>query len=221
MTNTKSEIGTRATGGFSAPLAPPPGLSLPMAPTSSLPESLSVVHKAVNGAQVCRVEWRIDNVKTKFKDCVGRPLVSPQFEAAQGHADAEIRGVLMVFPSLGDLNGLTMREQKSKYEQRIAESLSGSLKFKVVAPFGDKLVIGFKLFVGSVLQGPYEHNFADHIIYGSEFENNWLDEINKKNGSLVVGVEMLTVQGGVKGAPINAVPPNPGPPPGLPEPAQS
>jgi hypothetical protein len=172
-----------------------------------LPDTLSVQQKEVNGTAVCRVEWRIDTVKTKFKDCVGRPLVSPQFDA---HAD--IRGVLMVFPNLGDLNGLTMREQKSKYEQRIADSLNGSLKFKVCHTFSDKFVINFNLFVGSAVQGPFEHNFAERIIYDSEFEDNWLDEINKKTGSLTVGVEILTKPGGGKGAPSMT---DPGPPPGL------
>jgi len=165
-------------------IPPPPGLSLPVL------ESLTVQTREVGGTEVTRVEWRIDNVKAKFKDCVGRPLVSPQFEAG---GLPELR--LMVFPNLGlDVGGLTMREQKSRYEARIAEGpLSGALKFKVVTNFGDKLVISFNLFVGDILRGPIEHNFADHIIHGVDFNNNWLEQI--KNGSLVVGVEMLIVQG--------------------------
>lgn len=165
-------------------IPPPPGLSLPV------PDSLIVQKKEVDGAEIARVDWRIDNVKAKFKDCVGRPLVSPQFEAA---GLSELR--LMVSPNLGlDVSGLTMREQKSRYEARIAEGpLSGTLKFKVVTNFGDKLVIRFKLFVGDIVQGPLEHNFADHIIHGVDFGNNWLDLM--RGGSLVVGVEILTVQG--------------------------
>lgn len=166
-------------------IPPPPGLMLPV------PDSLAVQTKEVDGLEAVRVEWRIDNVKAKFKDCIGRPLVSPQFEAA---GLAELR--LMVSPNLGiDVSGLTMREHKSRYEARIAEGpLAGALKFKVVTNFGDsKLVIRFNLFVGDVLQGPLEHNFADHIIHGADFNHNWLDQM--KNGSLVVGVEMLAVQG--------------------------
>jgi len=169
-------------------IPPPPGLSLPQG--QPMPESLVVQPKEVDGHQVARVEWRIDNVKVKFKDCVGRPLVSPQFEAL---GLTELR--LMVFPNLGvDISGLTMREQKSRYEACIAEGpLSGAVKFKVVTNLGDRLIIRFNLFVGTLVQGPIEHNFADHIIHGVEFKDNWIDQI--KNGSLVVGVEMLSVQG--------------------------
>lgn len=166
-------------------ILPPPGLILP--------ESLTVKMKDFDGVEISRVEWRIDNVKAKFKDCVGRPLVSPEFKAA-GLQDLR----LMVFPNLGlDAAGLTMREQKTHYEARIAEGpLSGALKFKVVTQVGDQLVIKFNLFVGEILKGPIEHNFADHVIHGLDFSNNWLEQVG--NGALVVGVEVLTVNG--KGA---------------------
>lgn len=175
-------------------IPPPPGLSLPTS------DSLVVQTQVDGDVEVARIEWRIDNVKTKFKDCIGRPLVSPQFEAA---GLSELR--LMVSPNLGlDVSGLPMREQKSRYEARIAEGpLSGALKFKVVTSFGDKLVIRFKLFVGDVVQGPLEHDFADHIIHGADFSNNWLDSL--KSGSLVVGVEILTVQGANPSAAAAAV----------------
>uniref|UniRef100_A0A7S4TBX9 Uncharacterized protein n=1 Tax=Alexandrium monilatum TaxID=311494 RepID=A0A7S4TBX9_9DINO len=170
-------------------IPPPPGLSLP------LPESLVVLPKEVDGREITRVEWRIDNVKAKLKDCGHqRPLVSPQFEAG---GLSELR--LMVFLNLGlGVSGLTMREQKSRYEALIAEGpLSGALKFKVVTNFSDWLVVSFNLFVGGIVQGPIEHNFAEHIVHGLDFKDNWIGQI--KNGSLVVGVEMLAVHGpGVK-----------------------
>lgn len=179
-------------------ISPPPGLSLPPPPPvpaqaeapARMQEALTVQPKEASGFAAARVEWRIDGAKAKFKDCVGRPLVSPQFEAA---GLPELR--LMVFPNLGlDTSGLTMREQKCKYEARITEGpLSGALKFKVVTNFSDNLVVNFNLFVGDVVQGPIEHNFADHIIYGVNFESNWLDQM--KNGSLTVGVELIAVQG--------------------------
>lgn len=165
-------------------IPPPPGLAPP-----TLPDSLVVQTKEVDGAKVARAEWRIDNVKAKFKEAVGRPLVSPQFEVG---GLSELR--LMVSPDLGLEQGLTMREQKSRYEARMAEGpVSGTLKFKVVTNLGDKLSIRFKLFVGEVCQGPVEHDFADHIIHGVEFKNNWLEQMS--NGALVVGVEVLAVQG--------------------------
>jgi len=164
-------------------LCSPPGLSLP------IPESISVQTKEIDGVMASRVEWRIDGMKTKFKDCLVRPLVSPQFEAG---GLPELR--LMVFPNMGDIAGLTMREQKSRYEARIAEGpLTGALKFKVVTDAGDRLVIKFKLFIGDMVQGPVEHNFADQVISGLDFSNNWLDVVN--GGSLVVGVEVMEVNG--------------------------
>ncbi|CAE6935369.1 unnamed protein product [Symbiodinium sp. KB8] len=132
-------------------------------------------------------------IKTKFKDCLGRPLVSPQFEAG---GLPELR--LMVFPNLGDLDGLTMREQKARYEARFAEGpVSGAIKFKVVTETGGRLEIKFNLFIGDVVQGPLVHNFADHVIAGFEFSNNWLDSVAV--GSLLVGVEVIEINGvGVK-----------------------
>uniref|UniRef100_A0A7S4TB60 Uncharacterized protein n=1 Tax=Alexandrium monilatum TaxID=311494 RepID=A0A7S4TB60_9DINO len=170
-------------------IPPPPGLGSP------LPESLAVLPREVDGREIARVEWRIENVRTKFRDCGRqRPLVSPQFEAG---GISELR--LMVFPNLPPgVSGLTMRDQKSRYEARIAEGpLSGALKFKVVTNFSDWLVVSFNLFVGGIVQGPIEHNFAEHIVHGLDFKDNWIGQI--KNGSLVVGVEMLAVHGpGVK-----------------------
>ncbi|CAE7650216.1 unnamed protein product [Symbiodinium sp. CCMP2592] len=60
---------------------------------------------------------------------------------------------LMVFPNLGDLDGLTMREQKARYEARFAEGpVSGAIKFKVVTETGSRLEIKFNLFIGDVVQ---------------------------------------------------------------------
>jgi len=145
--------------------------------------------KEIDGISACRVEWRIDSIKTKFKDCLGRPLVSPQFEAG---GLPELR--LLVFPNLSDLDGLTMREQKARYEARFAEGpVSGSVKFKVVAEAGDGLEIKFNLFIGDVVQGPLVHNFADHVIAGFDFSHNWLDSMTA--GSLTIGVEVIEING--------------------------
>lgn len=169
-------------------IPPPPGLSLPSDGTVQLKDSLTVQVKEVDGVEVSHAEWRIDNAKAKFKDCVGRPLVSPQFDAG---GLSELR--LMVSPNLGiDVSGLTMREQKARYEARLAEGpLSGALQLKVVTSNGDK--IRFSLFVGEISQGPLEYDFRDHIIHGADFNSNWLDQM--KGGSLVVGVDLLLSQG--------------------------
>jgi len=168
-------------------IVPPPGLAMP------LPESLTVTTKDIGGKQATRVEWRIDNVKSKFRDCVGRPLVSPPFDIVD-LPDCR----LMVSPNLGpriqgsEPGGHSMREQKNGYEARIAEGpLSGTVKFKVVMNTGDKLEIKFNLIVGSVTKKDLFHDFSEHIIHGVEFNNNWLDEL--QGSALCVGVEVLDV----------------------------
>eukprot|EP00930_Biecheleria_cincta_P048652 TRINITY_DN33933_c0_g1_i1.p1 TRINITY_DN33933_c0_g1~~TRINITY_DN33933_c0_g1_i1.p1 ORF type:complete len:342 (+),score=66.11 TRINITY_DN33933_c0_g1_i1:43-1068(+) len=162
---------------------PPPGLSFAM------PESLVLKTKELDGVQGSRIEWRIDSMKSKFKDCLVRPLVSPQFEAA---GLPELR--LMVFPNLSDLAGLTMREQKARYEARIAEGpLGGELKFKVVKDAVNRLLIKFNLFLGDAMKGPIEHDFAEHIMCGVDFSQDWLQLMT--GGSLVVGVEIIEVNG--------------------------
>lgn len=167
---------------------PPPGLGLAAMP-EKMPESLVLKTKEVGGVQASRIEWRIDSMKSKFKDCLVRPLVSAQFEAA---GLPELR--LMVFPNLSDLAGLTMREQKSRYEARIAEGpLGGELKFKVVMDAGTRLLVKFNLFLGDAMKGPIEHDFAEHIICGADFSQDWLQLMN--GGSLVVGVEIIEVNG--------------------------
>lgn len=172
-------------------MTPPPGLlQSSMSFSSELPQ-LVVNKKEVDGKTVHEVKWRIDRVETKFRDCVGRPLVSQPFEVTDKVNLPELR--LMVFPNLGlDVSGLTMKEQKSRYEALINEGpLTGALKLKVVTNFGERLVIKFNLHVGSFSEGPLQHDFADRIIHGCEFNSNWLKEF--ENGSLTVGVEILGV----------------------------
>lgn len=182
-----------ATLGGTTPLAagsltPPPGLGAGGFVNSE--QQLTISEEKQDGKTVHKVKWRIDRVETKFRDCIGRPLVSQPFEVKDKVNLPELR--LMVFPFLGDdISSLTMKEQKSRFEARIKDGLTGALKLKVVNNFGDKLNITFNLLVGSERKGPFTHDFADRIIHGEEFSNNWLKEF--ENESLVVGVEILGV----------------------------
>lgn len=175
------------------PPPPPPGLGIPVPAAAELPQ-LSVTEQSKDGGRISHlVKWRIDRVETKFRDCVGRPLVSQQFEVhVKDQIDlTELR--LMVFPNLGvDLSGKTMKEQKAQYEDKIAKGpLTGALKLKVVTTIAGKLVVKFKLFVGGTWQGPISHDFSDRIIHGCDFNNNWREDMD--GGSLTVGVEILAV----------------------------
>lgn len=172
----------------STSLTPPPGLQ---AATFSLPElpQLVVTEEQVEGRSVHVIKWRIDRVETKFRDCIGRPLVSQPFEVKDKMNLPELR--LMVSPNIGEnVNSMTMKEQKSRYEAVISDGpLTGALKLKVVNNFGDRLMITFNLFVGSQKKGPLTHDFADSIIHVCDFDSDWLKEF--ENGSLLVGVEIL------------------------------
>jgi len=183
----------RPTSGPARLVTPPPGLGAQEAP------QLTVSEEKEDGKTVHKVKWRIDRVESKFRDCIGRPHVSQPFEV-KGEVDLpELR--LMVIPNLGqDITGLTMKEQKSRYEAVIKEGpLTGALKLKVVNNVGNRLMITFNLVVGSVKKGPFVENFADRIIHGYDFENNWLEEIESE--SLTVGVEILAVNGDYPGGP--------------------
>lgn len=176
-----------------ASMTPPPGLQGPCFALPDLPQ-MSVTEEEVDGKTVHLVKWRIDRVETKFRDCIGRPLVSQPFEVKDKVNLPELR--LMVSPNIGEnVSSMTMKEQKSRYEAVLSEGpLNGSLKLKVVNNFDDRLVITFNLFVGSQKKGPLTHDFADSIIHVCDFESNWLKEF--ENGSLSVGVEILGVNVG-------------------------
>eukprot|EP00405_Crypthecodinium_cohnii_P043424 CAMPEP_0206581580 /NCGR_PEP_ID=MMETSP0325_2-20121206/33932_1 /ASSEMBLY_ACC=CAM_ASM_000347 /TAXON_ID=2866 /ORGANISM="Crypthecodinium cohnii, Strain Seligo" /LENGTH=449 /DNA_ID=CAMNT_0054088015 /DNA_START=97 /DNA_END=1446 /DNA_ORIENTATION=- len=152
------------------------------------PDGLVVKEKDLASGIVARVEWRIDNAKNKFKEYIGRHLVSPFFRAA---GLKELR--LMVAPDCGDIAGRTMREQKIKFDEQLAEGpLRGHVKLKVVTDAEKRLNVHFKTFVGDVSATPTNHDFVEHVVHSSKFTSNWLDQMN--GGSLLVGVEILSVE---------------------------
>eukprot|EP00927_Polykrikos_kofoidii_P006867 TRINITY_DN12792_c0_g1_i1.p1 TRINITY_DN12792_c0_g1~~TRINITY_DN12792_c0_g1_i1.p1 ORF type:complete len:449 (-),score=84.82 TRINITY_DN12792_c0_g1_i1:347-1693(-) len=210
-------------------LSPPPGLGWPGPPLSAVStpaspflsqEAITVWEKAdCPVGVVARVEWRVDNVLAKFRECVGRPLVSQPFDMV-GLSDCRI----MVSPNLGaDASGLSSREQRGKYEARLQARdkagriprdllsqrpqlsrieallsdgpLSGNLKFKVVSSVGDENKMRFSFFVGSVVEGPLSHDFAEHVLCGVDFTNNWLDQLQGSPAALIVGVEIFEMPG--------------------------
>lgn len=154
-------------------------------PSLPLPEAIQVQEKTINGDIVYRIEWHIRNAKSKLKDCIGRPLVSPEFEAA---GLAEMR--LLLLPNI-DLDALsTIRDRKTKIEEVVVHGpLQGVLKFKAVG--GEGRTVNFSAFVGSKAKGPVRHNFSENIMKVCDFDNDWLQEMHQ--GTLVVGVEILNV----------------------------
>lgn len=195
-------------------LGAPPGLSLPPGlevPAPSLLRAATVPSSAgksssegitlkmvetESGSYCERAEWRIAGLRQKLKSCMGRPLVSPPFQAL---GLANLR--LMVFPDpLEASKGLRTRKQKEQYMTMVTQGpLHSALRFKAA---GACSVLTFRLSVGDAYSGPLTYDFSEHAVHGCEdFGINWLDKVDG-SGSLTVGVELLDIQSG----PINGCP---------------
>lgn len=143
-----------------------------------------------SGSECERAEWRIGNLSTKLKGCMGRALVSRPF-SAWGLEDLR----LMVFPDGKDVvKGPRSKRQKDQYAKKVTEGpLDGSLKLKVPdcpAPH----VLTYYLKVGGVRKGPFVHNFAESTVNGcSDFGVDWLKQVDGDQ-RLTVSVEILQVE---------------------------
>lgn len=199
------------------PPAPPPAASLVRSKSgeslglaSSLQGQLheQLIKEGPDSPAMTRMTWRIDNVRAKLKSCAGKALVSPPFEAF-GMPDMR----LMVFPLGEPSRGSSKtREQKTRYESMLASGpLHCALRLKVVSA-GKNSVLTFTLFVGNISRGPLVHDFAEHIVHGSDdFKINWLDQVDESTGSLTVGVELRELrsksQGDSECTPLPPAPP--------------
>lgn len=189
------------------PLLPaPPGLSMPaalpklqpLARASTVPaegayEGVVVSPSEVAGKPCERAEWRIGSLRKKLKECMGRPLVSPPFNA---HGLANLR--LMVFPDAKEpMKGMRSRRQKEQYTAMVSQGpLHGALRFKA-AGLAEGSVVTFCLTLGDIRRGPYAIDFSEQAVHGcSDFGVDWLEQVDSKGdgGGLTVGVEVLDVQ---------------------------
>lgn len=156
-------------------------------------EGINVTSGVADGMSCEIAEWRIGNLSTKLKGCMGRALVSPPF-SAWGLEDLR----LMVFPDGKEpLKGPRNRKQKEGYTKKVTEGpLDGCLKLKVPecpAPH----IIEYFLHVGSMKCGPFKHNFGESTVNGcSDFGVDWLQEV-EQDLSLTVKVEILKFAGAV------------------------
>lgn len=153
----------------SSSLDPPLGLHL-------------VPMKEMNGH---RLTWRLE--KSKFKECVNRPLVSQHIKIQEKE--------LKLMISLGsdtESDGKSSRDLKAAMEKLVRDGpLTGSVKLKAVADSGGKLLMKFRLFVGSMTQEFIEHDFGERVTFERKFDSDWLKEF--ADGSLVVGCEILSM----------------------------
>lgn len=138
-----------------------------------------------------RVEWRIDDLNGKLQASMGRPLVSPPFAAL---ALPNLR--LMVFPDGREqMKNARSSERKGLYTQMIKKGpLHGALKLKADC-LQCATVMTVNLLVGEVRAGPLVYDFSEQAIHGlDDFGIDWLKQVDRFNGSLTVGIEILAVR---------------------------
>jgi len=180
------------------PLVAPPGLSPSPAKAtdatsvpSNIREGILVINAEVNERDCIRAEWRIGNLRTKLCGCMGRPLVSPPFDAG---TLSNLR--MMVYPDSREVvKGLRSKKQKEQYATMVNNGpLHGALKFKASNLDSSVSVLTFYLTVGSSRRGPYTYNFTEHAVHGcADFGIDWLEEVDPESGCLCVAVEIEEV----------------------------
>mmetsp|Transcript_48422 Transcript_48422/g.90737 ORF Transcript_48422/g.90737 Transcript_48422/m.90737 type:complete len:373 (+) Transcript_48422:92-1210(+) len=183
------------------PPGPPPGLAAeqtlagPVAalvPVSDveLPPGIKIFAE-YTGSMCTRIEWKIDDLNGKLQASMGRPLVSPPF-AALGLPNLR----LMVFPDGREtMKNARSSERKGLYTQMIKKGpLHGSLKLKADC-LQCATIMTVNLIVGQVRAGPLVYDFSEQAIHGlDDFGVDWLKQVDKGNGSLTVGIEILDVR---------------------------
>ncbi|CAE8650275.1 unnamed protein product [Polarella glacialis] len=171
-------------------------LQKPAAPALSaadhaLPLGMSIGTADVGGSTCTRIEWRIEDLYGKLQASMGRPLVSPPFSAL---GLPNLR--LMVFPDGRDtMKNARSGERKGLYAAMIKKGpLHGALKLKADC-LECATVMKVNLTVGKVRAGPLRYDFSEQAIHGlDDFGVDWLKQVDKSNGSLTVGMEILEVR---------------------------
>merc|ERR1719189_3889 len=139
------------------------------------------------GVEAEVAQWRIGQLSTKLRGCMGRALVSSPF-SMWGLEDLR----LMVFPDGKEVaKGPRSRRQKEAYAKKVSEGpLEGCLKLKVPdcpAPH----ILEYYLRIGPCRQGPFKHNFSESTVNGClDFGIDWLKQV-EPDLSLIVTVEVL------------------------------
>ena len=164
---------------------------VPVASDVELPPGIKIFGIDYAGSMCTRVEWRIDDLNGKLQASMGRPLVSPPF-AALGLPNLR----LMVFPDGREtMKNARSSERKGLYTQMIKKGpLHGSLKLKADC-LQCATVMTVNLIVGQVRAGPLVYDFSEQAIHGlDDFGVDWLKQVDRANGSLTVGIEILDVR---------------------------
>lgn len=150
-------------------------------------EGVQVTNALVDGVMWERAEWRIGQLSTKLRGCMGRALVSSPFSAA-GLQDIRF---MVCADGKDATKGPRSRRQKELYTKKVMEGpLDGCLKLKVSSSPAT-LELNYYLKVGAHRRGPFRHNFSESTVCGcDDFGVDWLKQLEADN-SLVVTVEIL------------------------------
>lgn len=176
-----------------APVAPGPVQRRTPAPVvaTHAPQGMSICSAEVDGAPCTRVEWKIDDFSGKLQASMGRPVVSPAFDACDL---SNLR--LMVFPDARDaVKSARSHERKSLYANMVKKGpLYGSLKLKTDG-LEFPTVMTFSMLVGGVRAGPHVYDFSEQAVCGlADFGVDWLQQVDKATGALRVSIEIFEVR---------------------------
>lgn len=171
--------------------SPPPGVAQSLGSAESdAPAGISI--SQVEDGRATRVEWRIEDLRSRLQACMGRPLVSPPF------ATCDLPNLrLMVFPDAREaVKNARSRERKGMYAAMVRKGpLFGALRLK--ADCLDRSaalpIVRFHLTVGACRRGPFTYDFSEQAIHGcDDFGVDWLKQVDN-SGCLRVAVEIFEV----------------------------
>merc|ERR1712007_234586 len=127
----------------------------------------------VENATSQKAEWQLVQLRTRLRQSLGKPLVSPCFSVGEL---SDIRIMFSAkFPNEKAVaDSGKGKNQRAKYLKMINHGpLSGELRLKV--PCSDAAIVKFFVSVGSVKEGPFECNFAEKTVHSfGQFEMDWL-----------------------------------------------
>lgn len=159
--------------------------------TAVTPQGMTIGPGEVGGRACTRVSWKIDDFSGKLQASMGRPVVSPAFDAG---GLSNLR--LMVFPDARDaVKSARSHQRKGLYAAMVKKGpLYGSLKLKADG-LERGTIITFALTVGSTRAGPSTYDFSAQAVCGlDDFGVDWLQQVDRASGALDVGIEIVEVR---------------------------
>jgi len=177
-------------------LPAPPGLELSVMPERELSpvaseelenmKGLSITTSQVPGGTVTHVVWQIANPQAKLQVSCGSALVSPSFTALTA-------GLRLLF-SPGECWWHDFQAKKAKKGKRRAERLPrfGALHLKLSGDMASQAQVTLVFMVGGARQKPIRVTSGHSTCLTCELDKDWRRETDSTDGSLTVGVEIMS-----------------------------